>query len=185
MKKSLFCLVVLLAASPLTAKESLPRLPKAGASKSAISYQKNYNALPTESEKKDIAYVVNTLGMASLIKIASETSKVEKAGKRIDNVHPLRFLECIFTDEQMKASMQAMRSRGWIWDKFSGGLKDALDTEYKKNNLAQFINDFSSRVGINLQLIYPSVTTQQWSSFIDILITVIPRNSDANRYRDV
>lgn len=150
---------------------------------SAVVAFRNYLAPLTTDERKDIGYIVSTLGMSSLVKIAKSESSLKKAGKRIDHVHPLQFLGCVFTDENLKASIHAMEGRSWVWSEFVSGLKDSLECESNRDNMKlEFISDFAGKVGIHLDIILPAISAHQWSELIGLLITHIPRNSDNGRY---
>lgn len=154
--------------------------------KAKVEGFRDYNTPLTTEEKKDIKYIVNTLGMDSLVSITSSKSSIKKAGKRVDHVHPLRFLGYVFSDEEMKASMKAMEGRSWVWSEFSGGLKDSLEVESSRNNLKpEYVNDFASRVGINIEVISPSINQHSWDTFISTLISKVPRSTDTRRYNDV
>lgn len=143
---------------------------------------RKYHAKVTAKEKEDIAYIVNTLGMETLLTISNSESSIREAGKRVEHIHPLRFLIIVFTDEELKASFHAMDGRTWVWSDFIGGLTDNLDKEFLNNNLKQFLQDFSNQVGVKHSLIKPVVENRQWLKFVDLLIENIPRNSDADRY---
>lgn len=121
--------------------------------------------------------------MSSLVKITKSKSSLKKAGKRIDHIHPLKFLTCVLTDNQMKASFQAMQDRSWVWGEFFSGLKDSLEEEASRGNMKiEFIRDFSLQVSVSEDLIYPSISQKKWKQFISILINAIPKNPDADRY---
>lgn len=145
--------------------------------------QRNYSVPLSPSQKKDIAFIVNTLGMASLVKIAKERSALKKAGDRLELVHPFHFVAAIFMDEEMKSSVHALKSRGWIWGDFFEGINSSMTDEQKNNNIQPFIHDFASRVGIDPSLIIPSLEAGNWKEFVNILIDKIPRNKDNNRYQ--
>ena len=150
---------------------------------SCKSYR-NYNVQLSDSEEKDLHFILKTLALKSLIELAKYKSKLEKAGDRIDHVHPLNFLATVFSDEELKAYMHAIKKRGsFIWDKFINGLTDSLDEEYKSDNLkVEYLQDFSLRVGIDMGLIYPSVENRDWNDLVRQLIVHIPRNEDSQRY---
>lgn len=137
----------------------------------------------TSKEKDDMSYIVNTLGMASLVKIAKERSSLKKAGDRIASVHPLNFLKVIFTDEEMKVSVHAIQGRGWVRDDFFNGFKTSFDEEADRGNVtADMINDFSSKVGIDPNLILPLAQEREWKQLINTLIDKIPRKTETDRY---
>lgn len=144
---------------------------------------RDYEAKVTSPEKRDIAYIVNTLGMSSLLKIADNKATIRKAGKRVEHIHPLRFLSTVFTDEEMKASFHALVGRSWVWSDFFGGLRDSFESETNNNNMKQeFISDFAATVGIDIALIATVIANRQWEQLINVLVANIPRNSDAGRY---
>lgn len=137
----------------------------------------------TASEKKDVAYIINTLGMSSLLKLNGEKSSIKKAGKRLDHLHPLRFLMCIFTDDEMIASMHAMDGRTWVWSEFKSGTVTTLETEADKNNLnPDQIEHFAAQIGISAGPILTLLANRQWDNFISHLLANVKRNADAGRY---
>jgi hypothetical protein len=83
----------------------------------------------------------------------------------------------------MKASLHAMVSRGWIYSEFYSGLKESLDEESGRSNMAvEYISDFSQRVGVDFNVIYPLISERRWSDFVDTLIRLVPRRGDTGRY---
>lgn len=144
---------------------------------------RDYEASVTKSEKKDIAYIVTTLGNDSLISIGTSKSSLKKAGDRIDHLHPFRFLMTVFSDEKLKAGIHAIRDRGgWVWSGFIDGITGSLNEEAGQKNLLQFAPDFANRVKIDPGLITPLLQQSKWSDFVNILIDKIPREIDPNRY---
>lgn len=151
--------------------------------KSANTSFRDYYIPPTPSEKQDIAYIVNTMGMSSLAKIAKSKSSLKSAGNRVNHVHPLQFLLTVFLDERMKASMQALNGRSWLWDEFIDGLKKSLNEESARENMqVEFVQDFTLRLNVPFDSIYALVQQKKWDNLVKTLITLLPRNSDANRY---
>lgn len=151
--------------------------------KSAYTDFRNYYIPPTSSEKQDIAYIVNTMGMSSLAKIAKAKSSLKSAGNRVNHVHPLQFLLTVFLDERMKASMQALNARSWLWDEFIDGIKKSLNEETVRDNMKiEFIQDFTLQLNIPFETIYSLAQQKKWDHLVKTLITLLPRNSDAKRY---
>lgn len=145
--------------------------------------QRNYNVPVTQAEKDDLKYITQTLARSSLPGIATSKSSIKKAGDRIDHLHPLRFLMTIFTDDELKANISAIRSRGWVWDKFYDGLEGSLKEESKKDNMRnEFVVDFANTININIDLIKPAITEKRWKDFVNILIESVPRSGNPGRY---
>jgi hypothetical protein len=142
-----------------------------------------YYAPVSPQEKKEMRYVLTTLAQNSLANIASSKSSLKKAGDRFSHVHPLKFLSVVFTDEELKACIHAIRDRGWIWDEFLNGVIGSLKEETTSQNMRpEFIHDFASVVGINVSLILGAIQEERWKDLINILIDSIPRTNDYNRY---
>jgi len=150
-----------------------------------LGHPRDYNATLTQVEIDSISYIVNTLAFRSLVSILKCKGELEAAGDRVDQVHPLRFLEVIFTSEQLKAGIRSIRGRGWIWGDFLAGFKNSLATESQIGNMTKAqINDFAAKVGINPNIITPSIEARNWDQLMDSLITQIPRRGNHDRYDD-
>jgi len=148
-----------------------------------LGYPREYDAQMTQQEKADIHFIVTSLANKSLITIALMKGDLESAGDRIDHLHPLRFLMTVFTDEEMKVGIRNIRGRGWIWNNFIDGLKKTLATEANIDNIKdEYIIHFAQMVELDVNRIYPSIQTQSWEAFIQILITEIPRKGNHDRY---
>lgn len=147
------------------------------------SPQRNYNIPVNQNEKDDLAFITTTLARSSLPSLATSKSSLKKAGDRIDHLHPLRFLMTIFTDEELKANISAIRSRSWVWGKFYDGLEGSLKEESRKNNMNnEFVIDFANIIGINVSLIQNAIQEKHWKEFVNILIDAVPRSGNSTRY---
>lgn len=144
---------------------------------------REYYAPIAPSEKENVAYIINTMGMGSLAKIALARSSLKKAGKRIDHLHPLNFLLIIFSDEEMKASMHAMKSRTWLFEEFYSGVRGSFDEESARGNIHKaFVDDFAKKLAISPSDVWPSIEKHDWNQLVKILLKVVPRLVDTDRY---
>lgn len=147
-----------------------------------LGYPRNYYVEVTPEEKNWIRFIVLTLANKALITIAIVKNDIEEAGTNIDHLHPLRFLMTIFADEELKAGIRNIRSRGWIWNHFTAGLKESLSTEHTNSNLTpEQVQHFAQILNVKADL-YPVIKERKWDEFIDLLITLIPRKGDHDRY---
>lgn len=151
--------------------------------KTYIGYR-DYDQRATESEKDDIRFILKNLATKSVAGLLKYRSQLEAAGDRIDSLHPLRFLEAIFTDEELKTYLHNVRKRGgWIWGEFIKGIKGSLQEEFDLGNLSdEMLLDFSFQVGIEMSKIEGLVHGRKWEDFIKTLIIHIPREGDSDRY---
>lgn len=154
-----------------------------------MGYPRNYVSQLNAQEQGDIRYIITFLANNHILKIAAHRNELETIGERIDHVHPLNFLGYAFSNEELKICFRNIRSKGWIWGDFIGGIKESLMSESKVENIKDgHIRDFSKKVSCDCNsiypLVYPAIQNRNWDEFIDILITKIPRSGDYDRYDD-
>src|SRR5262249_27332316 len=112
-----------------------------------------------------------------------EQSALERAGKQIDHLHPLRFLMTIFTDEKMKAAMGNIHGKSLVWSRFKKGLFQSLEEEDKNDNISlENIKDFATTVEVDHNQLIRPLKQKKWDEFIHFLITHVPRTGDPQRY---
>jgi hypothetical protein len=150
--------------------------------KKDLGLLRDYTVPATSQEKDTIYYIVTTLGNKSIATIVKETSNLKKTRAKLNNLHPLRFAEVIFTNENLKAAVANIKGRAW-WSQFRSGLTDSLAEESKKQNLnLDQIHDFAKNVGIDPNLIIGPLQKGKWDEFLTILIDKVPRQGDPGRY---
>ncbi len=148
----------------------------------SVNGPRPYQRSVTPEEKRDIAYIVTTLADKSLVELKSKESTINKVGDRVDHVHPLQFLNCIFSDEELKVAMRNVYGRNWVSKKFMDGLIDSLKKENTHGNVLPHAQDFSSRLNVDPRTILPAMQKGEWDEFVAILIKTIPRSGNARRY---
>lgn len=157
-------------------------IPGIFAKKAKQSGPRNYGAPVSSSDKDNIRYIIISLAKYNWAQLAKEESSLKKAGDKINGVHPFRFLQCVFTDEELKVGLYVIRNKSLVWGDYYDGLKKSLNEESDLNNLVQFTPDFANNIGVNVNTILPYVQTRQWSVLIDVLINSIPRQGNPDRY---
>ena len=144
---------------------------------------RDYQVSVSREEKEDIRFIVRTLAWKQVWEIWNQQDSLEKAGDRIKHLHPLRFCFVLFSDEELKAGVAAIRDRTKkIRDGFFDGITGSLKEEASRKNLLPFVEDFAKKLNIEEKWIYPSLEKGQWKEFVNILIDKIPREKDPNRY---
>lgn len=150
-----------------------------------LGYPRNYSAEPTDVEKAHIHFIVTTLANRSLISLAFVQEELEARGDYIDHLHPFKFLQTVFTSEELKVGIKNICGKGWVWNRFIGGLKASLSTENSIGNITdEHIVDFCQKIGIHHNLILPVIRSSppDWDEFFHLLIKHVPRNDDGDRY---
>ena len=149
------------------------------AQKSLRNYARGY----TSQEAKDIHFVVTNLGRGKANAL-SHFSSLNKAGDRIDNVHPLRFLECIFTNEECKAGIaNIQKSGGFVAKKFNSGLFNTLTEEANAGNIPRsYVAGLASALSLDVKVLLPFFKNNNWQGLVNTLIAKVPRDSRANMF---
>ena len=162
--------------------EQLPNQ-RSAVAKAANKVVRNYWAPATKTEQEIVQHIIITMGNKSLAKIWNERNALKKAGDKLDNLHPFRFLLAIFTNEEAKAAMASLKGRSWVWGEFKKGLYVTLTEEEEKHNLKpEHIEDFAKQLGISSKLIIPALKKCDWDELVTVLIKNVPREGDPTRY---
>lgn len=144
---------------------------------------RDYSKTVTESEKEDLKYVITTLATASWPTLLAKKSSLNKAGDRIDHLHPLRFLRTIFTNEELNSCLHVIRDRSKVWSEFFSGLSGTLEQEANKDNMSlEIVKDFAKSVKVELKHIQKHIENREWKDFIEALLNEIPRGGEPDRY---
>ena len=135
-----------------------------------------------EMEQKAVD-LYTTLADKAVAKLPLYKKELDAAGDRVDNVHPLRFLETIFNEEEYKVALRVVRKKSWVWNEFITGTKGSFNEDFKIGNLTDNqVLVFSKSVGIDPRLIIPYSRAANWDNFVDTLITEIPREGEPARH---
>jgi hypothetical protein len=144
---------------------------------------RDYSAPTRQSDIDDISFILGTMAKSSLISIATQRSALKRAGERIDHLHPLRFLEVIFSSEELKAYVGAVRNKSFVWKEFLSGIVGSLEDEAKNKNLTnEQLKEFAAKFNVDLNPLMPLVKEKKWKEFVNKLIDTIPRDGDTKRY---
>lgn len=145
---------------------------------------RNYTQEITENELKDIKFILKTLAQKSLASLWGYKTQLEHAGDRVDHIHPLRFLQCIFSDDELIVYINNIKSRGsWVWSEFISGFKKSLQEEADQGNLTdEHFDDFVDSLDLDLNLVHAKIQKNEWENFIKILIANVARSGDHDKY---
>ena len=95
---------------------------------------------------------------------------MKKLGKKIEPVHPLRFLGYIFSTNELKKRMPKIKESHFKWNKFTEGLFERLSKEARHDNLNRFVPRFAQVVGFSESVIEDCVRRHDWSGMLDYLM---------------
>jgi hypothetical protein len=147
------------------------------------SVPRNFAVQVTPAEKKDMRKLLTSMAKNTWAELLSNSSSMNKIGDRIEHIHPLRFLQCIFSDEELKGCLHSVKDRSIIWKKFFSGVSESLEEEANRNNMKpEFIQEFAASLNLNPNLIKDSIEKKKWKEFLDILFKNLPRDGNQDRH---
>ena len=113
-----------------------------------------YHQLPiTSEEKKMIAKIIYTMADNNVFKLLFEKKKLEKIGKKIHHVHPLKFLGTVFSDPTLVHHMRKIRESSFKWEGFMDGLAHRMVEESGRDNLRKYLPGFCAAINANLEVV--------------------------------
>lgn len=130
-----------------------------------------YYALPlTERQEREITTIVHAMGRDSIGKLLWKKKDLERMGRHIDNVHPLRFLGFIFKRPDLAEDVRTFRHSFFTWNQFIGGCKRKLILNNRTNNLKKYVPGFCHELGIDQKVIMHKINERDWDGLVDSLL---------------
>ena len=133
-----------------------------GASYADLSY--------TPDNIADIADLLETLSTRSTLGLLGERSRLNTLGKRIDHVHPLKFLEIIMTDEHLRSCLREVDSSFFKRAAFMRGLGKSFKAKAKLGQIQPYVQDFSKAVKIPEESLQPYFRDEDWKGLVKHLL---------------
>jgi hypothetical protein len=101
----------------------------------------------TDVEMRQIAYIITTLAEKNIFELAFKKRDMEKRGKKINHVHPLRFMGYILSTSHLRKCAREIEKSSFKWDAFVGGFSKRMREEHAKGNVMPYIHGFSDLLG--------------------------------------
>lgn len=136
--------------------------------------------LLSEENKVTIRTLIQLTSDTSLFSIAFKREEMLKLGSLVSQVHPLRFLEFVLTDTELKKSMTTIQQNPFRWNGFihgtggdGKGFSQRFKDEHQANNFLQHVHLFCT----NLKLtegqegeIRVFASESKWANLVELLI---------------
>lgn len=130
-----------------------------------------YKDIPITEEQKNLIYeIISTVAETGKMRLLFKQDYLKGLGEQINEVHPLKFLETIFSDSHLKMCMLSIWNDYFKRNEFLGGLCPSLDREMDKGKLLMHINDFGTAVGVPGENIRPFFEQRSWEPLVLFLI---------------
>jgi hypothetical protein len=92
-----------------------------------------------EKEQRLIHELLKNIAEKNVWALLFKKKEMEKLGKKINHVHPMRFMGYILSEPKLKKWLREIRSSSFKWDYFIGSFGNRMKEENAKNNIAPYI----------------------------------------------
>ncbi|MBS3905100.1 MAG: hypothetical protein KGZ39_07225 [Simkania sp.] len=123
-----------------------------------------------DNERQIIHKIIDTMAKDNVLKLGLKRKSMERKGKRIRQVHPLRFLGHIFSDGHLRQCMREISRSHFKWNGFMDGLKDRMKEEAARGNLRQYIPGFAELLHIDEHQVYQYIDHRDWEGLVKHLL---------------
>lgn len=130
-----------------------------------------YNQLRlTETDKKLIRKIVTTMADKNVFQLLLDKKTLEKKGKQVRPIHPLKFLGYICADGHLRKCLNTISKNHFKWSSFVDGFKDRMKEEAKKGQLLPYVPGFSQLLGQDPNIIAGYINRGDYEGLIKHLI---------------
>lgn len=137
--------------------------------KSPVS--ESFKELPlVEKQEKTIEKLMHILANSSLPKLLWKQKELERMGRSINDVHPLRFIDHIITHPILRSDLQEVHRNFFKWKAFVDGFRRRMTEEYYKNNIAEFLPGFCASVDIKVEVAEHFIEHRDWEGLIKAIL---------------
>lgn len=129
-----------------------------------------YTLRLTPDDCKNISKLIKNMADLNLWSLLAKSKEMKKLGRKLEPVHPLRFLGWIFSNSELKRRMPKIQNSYFKWGKFTEGLFERLSREARDGNIDPFIPGFAHLVGRSSVSIEEKADCADWEGMLDELM---------------
>ncbi len=124
----------------------------------------------SDIEQQKIYTLIHTMG-GSWWTLITKKGELERIGREIDHVHPLKFLDYIFRHPVLPKDMESIGKSSLTWKPFMDGLSSKLQRE-SATTLPACKTGFARSLNVKLADIDPYLSSSNWEGLVKFLIDV-------------
>lgn len=125
-----------------------------------------YHLPITDREKRLIKIIITTMAEKNILQLAFIKRTMEKKGKKIEHVHPMRFIGYILSNAELRSSLRIIKKSSFKWDAFIDGFSRRMKEEFGNNNLYVHIPGFCHQTGANPAEITHFIQKKDWEGLV-------------------
>lgn len=123
-----------------------------------------------DNERELIHKIISTMAKDNVIKLGLKRKSMERKGKKIRQVHPLRFLGQVFSDRYLHQCMREIRTSHFKWNGFIDGMRDRIEEESARGNLLPYVPGFSQLLQVDEKKVAHYIERHDWEGLVKHLL---------------
>jgi len=133
-----------------------------------------YEALPiTEEEKEKIGKIFITMSENNVFQLLFERKYLQRLGKEINHVHPMRFLGTAFSDRRITSAIRNIKRSMFKWDGFIDGFAERLNEEYMANNINQYVDGLAEALRVDKNRMQALINKKDFEGLVIYLMNSV------------
>jgi hypothetical protein len=130
----------------------------------------------TDDQFEVISEMIQLIGNTLLFNLYFKKSQLLEMGKKVENVHPLKFLETLLNNPEIKKSMLDIKDSRFKWRGFLDGEGESLgfiaqcEREANLEVFEPYITDFCRAVNVNAEEVRSFCEAKKWEELINFLV---------------
>lgn len=126
--------------------------------------------LLTDREKKIIHKMIHNLSRSNIALLLWKKKDLEKWGRSVNHVHPLKFLETIIVSPTLRSDLQEIRRNFFKWSLFMDNFRRRMTEEFYKESLQPFVEGFCKEIFISEEVVQHFVDRRDWEGLVKAVL---------------
>jgi len=126
----------------------------------------------TDQDKINIYELVKAMSKINPFLLVFQKKNLEKLRDDVYDVHPLRLLDYIFSEQILIQSVRQIKKSYFKWKPFSIGFSEKMIELNNENEVKKYIKSFSQELNIDESIIQKYVKRNDWEKFLKYLVTI-------------
>lgn len=145
---------------------SIIRLPPSDGKTEDPSYG---DLLCTEKDRENISFLIRAMSENGKLGLLFRKGELNRIGAEINHVHPLKFLDTIFSSPELKQCMPNIENDYFKWNGLMDGLGPSLSSKADQGKLDMYLDEFAKTIGVTREEIEPFVKPKDWQGLVRYL----------------
>lgn len=131
-----------------------------------------YQLPMSERDAGYVSKIIRNMADLNLAQLLWRKSEMEGMGRKINHVHPLRFLGHVYSHPEHVKHLDAIHKSSFKWRHFVDGLVGRMKEEMKRDNLLTHVEAFSELIGVDPALVMQYLLAHKWEGLVVQLIRI-------------